>query len=84
MSTEAALPPPLTLEQMKQRLTAIEVEVQSLREAIDFEERAVALKDAMASIDRGEGRPGREALASLRAELGLPARGATGSTGATT
>lgn len=78
MTSTAAFATPLTLTQMKDRLNAIEAEVQLLRDEIELAESVAALDEAKASAERGEGLPGQEALDSLRVELGLPPRAVTG------
>jgi hypothetical protein len=58
--------------EIESRLTALEREVAALRDQVEQAEIVAAMREGVAEIERGEGRPAVEAVEALARRMGIP------------
>ena len=62
---------PMTLNEMEAKILQLERELEVLRGSLDYQQSVAAIKEALASIDEGKGRPIGDAIAELRQRKAL-------------
>ena len=56
----------MTLGQIAKRLTALEKQIGSLQNQLDYQQAVEGIRRGLDSVDRGEGEPVRKAFAKIR------------------
>ena len=62
---------PMTLDQMEAGILELEREIEVLRGSLDYQQSVAAIREALALIGDGKGRPVSEVVADLRQRKAL-------------